>query len=430
MKRQILLFVFSGILFSQTLEAKIIYRDGLLQKNIEVKNVLEHGMAQDGSDQSDELTALLEDNVHLFFPEGIYHFTQTVRTGSLENFIFEGEDGTEIITTKPILFEISGTLKNVLIKKLSIRSNDTTPSSGGQLSLIHSNEQDITDLTLEDVTISAPKSATNALKFINERNTRTKGVVLRRFKVDSIGRMGFEIQNHHRNKPVAEVSRYENILVEDSEFNHTGLREFGMGVSVGGLGKDVTISNCNFTNSPNRAIEVIGTSGLHIEGNCFENNFASIVITRNEIVTAHPTENVSIVANVSEGSAGESFIDIENLTMDKNIFRIEGRVKFENVKGAKIKSLTLDTDAYTALEIGDLDNFGIYHSSIKNRRSGNNLIRINSENKALKIRETDLLTAKGQKPYDNIGGTFSKPEFSKVNVYDATGKLVEVLDSQ
>lgn len=429
MKRQVLLFTLLGILLSQMLAAKTVDLDGSLLENPTVKNVLENGMAQDGTDQSDELTALLEDNVHLFFPKGIYCFTETVRTGSLANFILEGEVDTKIITDKPILFEISGTLQNVLIKKISIRSTDTTSSSFGQLSLIHSAEQNITNLTFEDVFMTAPNSATNAFKFINERNTKTKGVVLRRFKVDSIGRMGFEVQNHIRESVAPEIVRYEDILVVDSEFNHTGLVEYGMGVSVGGLGKNVRILNSDFTDSPNRAIEIIGTIGVHIEGNCFQDNFASIIVTRNEIVTRLSTKNVTIVGNIVEGSEGESFIDVENLSMDNNIFRIKGRVKFENINGAKIKSLTLDTDAYTALEVGGLKNFDIHGSSIKNRRTGNNLIRIEAESTDFKIRETDLFMGEGQKPYDNVGGTISVPGFSKVNVYDSTGKLVEILDS-
>lgn len=427
MKRQLLLFVLLGICCSRSSWAIVVNNKTILQDNPITKNVLDHGMAQDGTDQSAVLTDLLQDNVHLFFPKGKYHFTETVLTGSLENFILEGEAGTEIITNKPIFFAISGSLKKVLIKKIAIRSNDTTPKSFGQLSLIHSNEQNITDLTFEDVLMSAPKSATNALKFINERNTRTKGVVLTRFKVDSIGRMGLEIQNHIRNRGEAEVSRYENIKVIDSEFNNTGLREFGMGVSVGGLGENVSIVNSSFGNSPDRAIEFIGTKGVRIEGNCFVDNYSSIVVTRNEIVTKYPTRNVTVTGNVAEASEGEGFINVENLRMRNNKFNIKGRIKFEAVKDANVETLILDTDAYTALEIGALENFDLHHSRIKNRRTGNNLIRIQSESIDLKIRETDLITGRSQYPYDFVGDAISVPEFSKVNVYDSNGKLVEVL---
>ena len=102
-------------------------------------------------------------------------------------------------------------------------------------------------------------------------------------------------------------------------------------------------------------------------------------------------------------------------------------MKFETVKDANVETLILDTDAYTALEIGALENFDLHHSSIKNRRAGNNLIRIQSESINLKIRETDLFTGRAQYPYDFVGETISAPEFSKVNVYNSSGKLIEVL---
>jgi len=217
--------------------------------------------------------------------------------------------------------------------------------------------------------------------------------------------------------------------VVDSEFNHTGLREYGMGVSVGGLGKDVRVVNCDFTDSPNRAVEFIGTDGVKIIGNCFQNNNASIVVTKNIIVTNQLTKNVEVIDNVVEGSEEEGFIEVENLMMNNNIFKIQGRMKFENVKEAKIKSLHLDTDAYAALEVGGLKNFDIYGSSIENRRSGNVLIRIEADNMNFTIRETDLFTGVGQSPYGDLSGAISAPKFLNVAVYDLKRKLIKKLEA-
>ncbi len=417
MKKRIFLTFLLGLVFIRMFS----------QQEQVLKNVLENGLAQNGTDQSEELIALLADDTHLFFPKGKYHFTETIRTDKLENFTIEGEPGTEIITTRPILFKIGGPMKNIAFKNISIKSTDATASSRGQLSLIHSNEQNIANLLLEDVFMSAPKSATNGIKFINERNTKTKGVVFRRFKVDSIGRMGLEIQNHHRQRTIAETSRYEDILIIDSEFTNTGLREYGMGVSVGGLGKNVQVLNSSFTNSSDRALEFIGTDGVTIQGNCFQDNFASIVVTRNEIVTGLRTKNVTFSNNVMDNSEGEGFLAIEDLSMDNNTFRQCGRIKFADIKGAEIRSLTVDTEAYAALTIDGLKDFLIQDAQIKNRRAGNNLIRLEGERSELKIYDSTLFPGKGQWPYDDVEATNTIIDFKNVKVYDSEGRLTETL---
>ena len=164
---------------------------------------------------------------------------------------------------------------------------------------------------------------------------------------------------------------------------------FGL-VFSGMFSQQEQVLNSSFTNSPDCALEFIGTDGVTIQGNCFQDNFASIVITRNEIVTHQPTKNVIFSNNVMDNSEGEGFVAIENLSMDNNTFRRCGRLKFEDIKGAEIRSLTVDTEAYAALTIDGLKDFLIQDAQIKNRRAGNNLIRLEGERSELKIYDSML----------------------------------------
>ena len=159
------------------------------------------------------------------------------------------------------------------------------------------------DIVFENCDFTCPKVESNALKFVSEGSVRSKNITIDKCNFHDIGRMAFETQNHSFD----EISRITNVKVTDCNFERLGVKsQFGMAISLSGVGKDAEISGNTIIDAKVRGIENVGWSNLDIINNTFSSPttaYAPITCSKdNKNNYAGPQHIVNVVIDGNRGT--------------------------------------------------------------------------------------------------------------------------------
>ncbi len=170
-----------------------------------------------------------------------------------------GQSGTVLLTPNATAIRL-GSVTDVQFESLTVVSSSTSTDEG-VYGLVYSLNERSASLRFTDCYFSAPKTPTNAVKFVTDTpGSQVSDIQFERCEFVSVGRMGIEFQNH----AVDGAIRFEDILVRKCRFRDTGLvrassdGHYGMAVSFSGRGQACTIVDCLIENPYTIGIEYTG----------------------------------------------------------------------------------------------------------------------------------------------------------------------------
>lgn len=152
-----------------------------------------------------------------------------------------------------------GEISNVVFEDIDFA---TLYEGGGQWlsgGVVYSNNVSLRGITFVRCRFSAPHTAINGIKLVAD-HSEIDNINFHDCIIDSVGRMGLEIQAHS-----GDQIRYENVVWEGGSVNNTGLHGAGMGISLSGMGRNCKI-DANFDNN-SIGIENVGCSASVFSGN-------------------------------------------------------------------------------------------------------------------------------------------------------------------
>ena len=231
---------------------------------------------------------------------GTYTLASHLLIRDKRNLTITGNGSARLLMPKgSVMIWLMGNLTNLKISGLNLTN---TATAGGAYGLISSNETArINGLVIESCTFSAPALAINGIKLNAESggvgNYQTNIRIIRNRFV-KLGRMGIELQNHGWERPGNAAYYFDGITVDGNEFAQLGLaNEYGMAVSVSGLGQRMRITNNRVTDARGIAYEVVGGRQVQLIGNVARSvntRFVGISVTDND---HHVTRDVTIRGN-------------------------------------------------------------------------------------------------------------------------------------
>jgi len=276
------------------------------------------------SHNSSLIQSLIASNVVLHCHGGVYHIDNNIQIHDVENFQIIGDVGTIFTSSQNKIIELSGTLKNVVLRgiKFSSIKKSTLNDPEGLVTIANYGVHDTMDnIVIEKCRFTNRNTQANGIKVISEG---ARSMINHLNIVDNvfahIGRMGIELQNHLY-KPVQ--LRYKNYLIARNLFNDVGTIQTGPApscISVSGYALNGEISNneikdmhMNTSKNVYYGIENAGTVGLLIKGNYIH----TIGYGFTGILGSGP----SITESLSRGQPLKS-----NWIIERNIISLKGSV--------------------------------------------------------------------------------------------------------
>lgn len=194
--------------------------------------------------------------------------------------------------------------------------------------VVNSNDQAITDTVFHRCEFSAPSAFTNGFKAINEATNTINGLVFDSCKVDDVGRLGIEFQNHNADT----VKRMDNLIVRDCIIDGTGLSgaTYGMGISFSGyLGACQAIGN-TIRDCGAMDIEFAGGETIAMLDNIHENPVRPFGISG----SSYTKKEAVIEGNSCVGYATTiTYLrDVEKVRMAGNSYRLDKHLEVYDVE--------------------------------------------------------------------------------------------------
>lgn len=217
-------------------------------------NVLRQGVAQDGTDQRSKIQALIASNKTLFFPRGVYNFTDFVKISNVFNLKIIGETGTIFTTSINKILLFSGNLSNIEVSGIKFVStkNNAIEDPEGLLSIYEYGTGSLDGMNIHHCEFTNPNTQANAIKMVWETSNGALAMNIRVADCNfyQIGRMATEFQDHKNDG----IFRIRGVKIMNNVGYLLGKYQYGELVSLTGGVKEAQICN-------NIITDVMGTSG-------------------------------------------------------------------------------------------------------------------------------------------------------------------------
>lgn len=278
------------------------------------------------ADNKNAIASLLGNSVvnAIYIPEGTFHTTRVAT--NINNKIIKGIPGKTKLQTSGSELLFMQTCQNVVFEDIEFIATSTSQTNG----VVTHNGGGLNNITF--IRCKFKTNGSNGIKVINENATKAENVRFLNCDFSDIGRMGAEFQNH--NDTTVEY-RYDNIEFIGCKFKNIGAVAHGMGISMSGKGRNVTVKDCEFSECVGPALELIGANYVTADNNLFHSETIQMVPV--SIANNRPNDHIVFTNNKGYGNLGRlNIYNGQNILIEGNDFEGINRVNLKGIFNSKV----------------------------------------------------------------------------------------------
>lgn len=254
---------------------------------------------------------------------GTYYFKETLNLNNADGLEISGlsieKPSSFIINNSDHLLRTRESAHNIIIRNIDFLNLNENINHTPGASLISFAFGQFTNHLVSRCSFSSP-GQTNGVKYtIFEDGQFAENIEITESKFINLGQMGIEFVNHNDAQP---DFRYRRVKISNNHIENVGLKNYGMGISLSGKGKNVIIENNYFNNCPVTAIELVGTEDTTINANAFEGNLSPLHIVEG---SGQTNKNIKFNNNQTIGSVtlGMVWINAVGIQFSNNTIKTD-----------------------------------------------------------------------------------------------------------
>lgn len=244
----------------------------------------------------------------------------TLTTTSTARALFVAASGVNLNGIMRANFDVA----NLTINNLHFDNQDATIGSPTQAANLRFEDGVFDNITVTNCYFTAAGQS-NGMKVYVTTNQRdfASNFLVNNNTFENLGQMGMEFVNHRDDIFENDFSDgYSDIVFTNNTINNVGTVAFGMGISMSGQGRRVTVSNNRFNDCPTTAVEFIGTDDSLVEDNTFSGTTQPYNLVSGGTTGFRPArvnDNNVIRNNSGNVSLGSTFINATNITVENDV---------------------------------------------------------------------------------------------------------------